>query len=390
MCKNRIIKNPHTSPFGIFFLTVIFLFLFILCTGCKNDKDLTESGDESKTQFWYVLNNGTVEEVSGITDRGAASLLPWTIQERITDIALYHQNLYFLVNGSGLFTISSEEDNHFIIKTLYDPGYFEYKTVTSIMPFHISGNNDGIVCHLYFNSMIFPFPIDDSLYDNANLITLTPSENRLFIEELYPLTPEQEPHWEIVRMLPVNKDSLYLEWKNSQKSYSEFKYSCYSVTRRNDREIQWQEFLAAYGFISISDKKTPEQLRLLCERVIRDSLRQKKETTFHFFVEDKESHVTTRYIKKASVPMTDADFEIITVKIFKDEKGYYALVDSGFIYYIKAGNNNIRKISLPSLPVHFHYTDFFIMNNSVFMAWEESLFVNVGVAGLLILKDTPL
>ena len=75
--------------------------------------------------------------------------------------------------------------------------------------------------------------------------------------------------------------------------------------------------------------------------------------------------------------------------MFKDEKRYYALILPGLIYFIDK-NNQIKQIPLPPLPSGFHFTDFFVDDNMLYVTWEESVFVNVGAAGLLLMKDDNL
>lgn len=330
------------------------------------------------------------------------SLLPWSVQERITDIALYRDRLYFSVNGFGILTCPALKAGQVDFKTYYDHSYFEYKTLTTILPVYSPGNNkiggnnetggnevvdEYILCHLYFNAMVFPFQPDDFLFDSANIIKLTHSKEELFIEELYPAPPEQVPHWEIVGFLPVNRSTFHLEWKNSQNTFTEFRYSCYSVKEQKEEEEEREDFINAYNFTPLTGEKVPGSLKFLCEKIMVDGPWETQYTTFHFLVKEKRTHITNRYIEKAMVPLTDGNFEIVTVRMFSDELGYYALTQTGLVYFTRHADPVIRQIQLPHLPEGFHYVEFFIHDNILLLTWEESVFMNVGAAGLLIVRD---
>ena len=265
----------HTQLFrnNIFSICFFLFFLVFICIGCGFLGKEKEEPEIADNEFWFVLNKGDIVQVTDLFNRESYCLLPWTIQERITDIALCNKKLYFSVNGYGIFTVQLMGNERIVFKKYYDPEYFEYKTMTTILPVNKSekdnlgmtlvdslarDNEEEILCHLYFNSMLFPFQIDDILYDSANLIKLTHTKDELFIEEIYPVPPEAIPHWEIVGFLPLSRDEFYFEWKNSQKTFSEFRYSSYLVEEQKEKEINWEDFLESYGFIPISDENTPE------------------------------------------------------------------------------------------------------------------------------------
>lgn len=390
----KIILKYHQKR--IIFIPVLIVCFFTICTGCGQNGQEMNKFSIKNNKCWFKLEQGKLVQVKDQQNIKPGSLLPWSVQERITDIVLFKNRLYFSVNGYGILACSSLKEDRIGFTPYYDHHYFEYKTVTTLLPVYVSrdmendmknNTDEHIVCHLYFNSMVFPFPQDDILFDSANIIKLTHTKDELFIQELYPVPPEKTPHWEIVGFLPVNKDTVHLEWKNSQKTYTEFRYSSYSVHEQKEKAEDREDFLHAYNFTPLSEGKTPEPLRLVCERIMAQSSRNLHDTTFHFLVEEKVSHITHRYIKKALVSITDEDFEIVTVRMFEDELAYYALVQTGFVYFIRKDDNTIRQIELPHLPEGFCYTGFFIHDKTLLLAWEESIFMNVGAAGLLLYRD---
>ncbi|MBN2534437.1 MAG: hypothetical protein JXB88_16245 [Spirochaetales bacterium] len=382
--KERIIKLNNHRQKNILFFPVCFIWLFVACTACIQNGH--EKGNSSlKKNEWFTLEQGRLFRAEHPPAAGTKSLLPWSVQERITDIALFRDKIYFSVNWYGILACSSLNGEQAHFQPYYDYHYFNNKTITMILP--VRDTEEYILCHLYFNSMVFPYQQDDMLFNSANIVKLTHSENELFIEELYPVQPEKAPHWEIVGFLPVNKDMIHLEWKNSRNTYTEFRYSCYSVKEQNEKEETRKDFINAYNFTPLTVEETPESLIHIGEKIMADFSRKAGCTTFHFFLTEKISHITSCYIKAASVPMTDENFEIITIKMFEDEQGYYALMQSGVVYFTGKDDTEIRRISLPALPEGFHYTGFFIHDNILVLTWEELEFMNVGAAGLLLFRD---
>ena len=49
---------------------------------------------------------------------------------------------------------------------------------------------------------------------------------------------------------------------------------------------------------------------------------------------------------------------------------------------LNTGDNSIQKLHLPSLPENFNYTAFSISDTEITAAWEESVFYEVGRAGI--------
>jgi len=387
-------KEFKEKPKPILSIHLLVFCLIIFLPGCDFSQNKKIEPDSKERELWYVLSKENLLQVADSSHLRSGSLLPWTVQERITDISILNDKLCFSVNGYGILLCKSINKDPVIFTTLYNHDYFTYKTITTILPVNnekleISNENskEYILCHLYFNSMAFPFKLDTNLFNNANLIKLIPDNNELLIEELYPILPEETPEWEIIRFLPATENKYHLEWKNSQKAYSEFRYSWYSVKEKTEIAENWEEFLEAYNFKPYTDEKNPASLKILCKKMINESSRDEAATTYHFLIKDKYTHLTSRYIKESSVPCTDESFEIVTVKMFEDGINFYALWKSGSLYVIPKGDTEVRKINIPALPDGFTFTNFIIHENTLLLTWEESEFLNVGTAGFLIYRN---
>ncbi|MBN1697161.1 MAG: hypothetical protein JW881_06585 [Spirochaetales bacterium] len=358
---------------------ILALLLLPLILSCIIQDNKGRMNDDSR---WYRLRKGTLTAIRFPQATDDRTFLPWTIQERITDFSIFNGRLFFTVNGYGLVALSESGNPRYVSTPLYNEETFKYKTMTSLIPV-----KEALLCHLYFNTTLFPFDIASITTRNENLIKLIPGENICHIQPVLSPTQIEKSGWELVTFLPADTYRYYCEWKLSSETQSEFDYSIYDLNEKKETKITRDDFREAYHFVRFDEAGVEENMKTLCRYCIDKSGYDPGVTTFHFLVKSKQTNLIRRLVHEAPISIKSRLFELITIHMFSDEQKIFALLPDGHLLSVDKRSGLKHKQRLPDLPEGFFYTGFFINNGTIFASWEETQFIKVGAAGLLVIKN---
>jgi hypothetical protein len=353
----------------------IFIFTILLSCGNQNDTFLKAAREAPK---WFVLENGRFKLIPGPNALKSGTLLPWTIQERVADIAFDHGTIIFGINGFGVAYLDVNKPSNRAFHYFFDAEMFSRKTITAIIPF-----GDQACCHFYFNTSLSD---DDRSVAQPQKVNFAffPVEGvqDRFVPYYLPLQKKREG-FEAVGFLPQTKIKWYIEWKKAGK-ITTFDYSLYDMGGKIESAISRDEFRAAYAFADLDDAATDPAIRNLGHEIIGRIGRDEDTTTYHFSARVKDSNLTELYAAGSHAKITDDTFEIENVAMFRDERGIYALPGNDAMLFLQYDSNKIEEMSLPDLPDGYSYSGFFVHDGLVFLQWEETAFYKTGNAGLIV------
>jgi len=334
---------------------------------------------------WYQIQGGKLEPVESPVKAVRVEVKPWTVQSRITDSVLADSKLYMAINGNGIASMTLLSDSPPLFHYFYDPVIFKYRTITTLLYLQ-----DSILCHLYFNEMLNTTTPDTLKIEGISLVKLTPQyENYKFI--ILPFQKEH-PDYESVTFLPETIKDFHFEWKYSSEKETKFAYTNYNLTNNREEKETRADFLSEYNFKDEKKSEIPGELETIFKASIKalKSLKTKEgQNIVHFSVKSPDNSV----IKRFSYNKTDTTansgsvyFNIITIPIRITKKGIYAMLPHGILIYYSQNYPKPVQNVLPVLPAGYRYTGFNCLNDYLVFYWEQSSFIKVGSAGILLWK----
>ena len=145
------------------------------------------------------------------------------------------------------------------------------------------------------------------------------------------------------------------------------------------------EQLSAEGFRAACEpppyNRMPDMLKVLA-----DAIENNRDLYLNVFTED--SADATIFFKSARNQTNDTLEERVPVNVYavqysqSDGKQNAAILLPDGTLLLNTSEHGIRKVQLPSLPENFTYTVFSISDTEITAAWEESIFYEVGRAGI--------
>ena len=218
---------------------LIFLLLLLNCNNSSNENHTYTNEPEppeTNTENWYILENGHFTKFDFPSELRKGEMLPWTVQERVSDFVIFNNNVIAAVNGFGISIIKIHENTKF--EYLYNQDIYQYNTITKLFSV-----DNSVLCHFYFNSIL-------NINGNSN----TGSLNTM--QYFYSETPEpvdipfkkNNPEWEIISMLPVKDNCFFLEWKNLEGNTVNFRYSKIYLNANTEELITRDQYRNQFAF----------------------------------------------------------------------------------------------------------------------------------------------
>lgn len=361
--------------------------VFSACTKQKTETEVPQAQKSASAvtvetppanhwKYFSVGDNGSIQikNADAVSEIPAAVFKPWTEAVRVADFGLNHGNAVFLINKCGLYPIRSLQSN-----ALLPAGHELFSHVTAGDLYMVDGQ---FFIRVYQNSIF----LSRDISENTHFLLRTDPECKLYT----PVADIANLH------LPKAAQCKSLEQAGGQW-YASFKADngtdiSFSYVKCGNFAVFMQQ--DAYKHI---EQLSAEEFRAACEpplynrmpdmlKELANAIENTRDLYLKTFTEDsadgtvffKPARNQTNSTMEEKVPIT-----VYTVQYSQSDanRGAALLLPDGTLMLNMSGRG-IRKAQLPSLPENFIYTAFSISDTEITAAWEESIFYEVGRAGI--------
>ena len=360
--------------------------VFSACTKQKTETEVpqvqesasavpVESPSINHWKYFFVDGNGSVQvkDADAVSEIPAAVFKPWTEAVRIADFALNHGDAVFLINKCGLYPVHSLQVN-----APLPAGHELFSQATAGDLYTVDGQ---FFIRIYQNSI---FLSDDA--ENPHFLLRADSNLKAY-------TPAAD-----VRNLHLPKEAQCKsleqgggQWYASFKADNGTDISFFYVKCNTFASFTHED---AYKHI---EQLSAEEFRAACEpqhysrmpdmlKELTNAIESNRDLYLKVFTED--SVDGSMFFKPAQNQTNDTMEERVPVNLYavqsskSDGKQNAAILLPTGTLLLNTGDNSIQKLHLPSLPENFNYTAFSISDTEITAAWEESVFYEVGRAGI--------
>ncbi len=319
---------------------------------------------------FYQLGGGVLVSVASPSAR---SFLPWTVQERVADLAIRDDVLWLAVNGRGLASLLPGDPRG--MTAYFDPMLFAHRTLTTVLP------SDGqLLVHLYYNAMLNTVEPEALSPRGVSLLLLDPRSREPGYSIVVPPIQAADPGWEAVGFAPVSPREFLVEWKRSGEE-TRFTWTWFQLAGRVQSEVTRDDFRRAMGYLPARSEAVPASVA----RAIAAATAAMG-----------EPDVGASYlfpIRSQGVPLKvtrrlGGGDSMVTVPVFIDGESAAVLLPDCRLALVAPGAA-VREVALPPLPDGFRYTDLARLGEWVVIPWEQVRFTDVGAAGILELRLAP-
>ncbi|WP_235619672.1 MULTISPECIES: hypothetical protein [unclassified Treponema] len=335
-------------------------------------------------KYFSVADNGSVElkNTDAVSEIPAAVFKPWTEAVQVADFGLNNGNAVFLINKCGLYPIRSLQSS-----AKLPVGHELFSQATAGDLYTVDGQ--------FFIR----------IYQNSIFLSRDTSENTLFLLRADSGFSSYTPVADVTYLhLPKGAQCKSLEQVGGQW-YASFKAD-------NGTDISFS-YVKCSNFASFMQKDaykhieqlSAEEFRAACEpplynrmpdmlKELADTIESNRDLYLKVFTED--SADGSVFFKPARNQTTDTMEERVPVTVYavqyslSDASRSAALLLPDGTLMLNASRRGIRKVQLPSLPENFSYTAFSISDTAITAAWEESIFYEIGRAGIFTAKLSEL
>jgi hypothetical protein len=382
----------------------------------------------------YVLNHGLFQKIDDPADAKDTVPLPWPSQTRITHIYTNGRTLFLLVNGYGIAVLNVREENP-VDKNQPDaadpaagpagdygaavagqpaadppaaavPGpagddQFSYYYTRKLFGGRSSGRlyrtPGALLCHVYRDEMTTAGGADTPAADidptvrAASFIRFPLDEHGLGpAEPLAPGWQKEHTAWQAVVINPLAGNTVAVEWKLRTTDRVRFHYTAFDLADGQEEEHNREWFLGTFTFTKALGTETPAPYAALFRACINKLTQPGGEYLLHFTVTATGAHRSRRFAFQTARYEQSDNSTYLSVRVVQDHDRLCALLPDGILLLMQGDNGKIRRLRLPRLPAHYHYTRVILFRDRVYAAWEDIRFFRVGAAGLttLPLADT--
>jgi len=322
----------------------------------------------------YQLQDGRFAPLAEGQQPSTAPLQPWTVQQRVSDLAVLGERVYLGVNGYGIAELDPQTENELDFTYFYDPLIFRYRTVTTLIP---ERNEDSLLCHLYFNRLLNVVSHTELKLQGISLLRLDPSSGIYgFVTPPY---QEEHPEWEAVGFVPVTPVELFLQWKYSDRNRTLFSYSRFDLAALEEEEVESLDYRRSYGF---GDARRTDALQVLLGEARRLLDTPGISTAYQLHIRSDGQPLPRRY-EYHPEDFTSADqIRLYTLYGAKYGNSHLLLLPDGLLLQSSAGTRQLRRYRLPPLPADHPYTQLLVHGQKLIAGWEQTAFTEVGAAGI--------
>lgn len=363
------------------FLLILSLLLIISCSKEKHPTGIadissgisTSESNEKITHTWFYFTNDSFLKTTAPEDVMEVTFKPWTQAVRISSSLQSNDQGYFTVNGVGLLVCTNNSST---------PMFITDKSVFSGLTTDHLCFNDGVpVFHTYYNDF---FDSEAKFLNNPILYQFSNATN-IF----YPLLNNQIlglPDETTVTNILKNNKTWTLELKKNDSGRKIYEYISFDTLEPLSSKLVLTRPISTSSYRELCTPKTfssaPVRLKELLGKV---------PSQFNFYVTSTNltGNSPATYLHQTEND-TSENFPMqckallhdnFSIAIFTDGTSFFAgALPNKYII----NNGESLAFRLPKLPENFSYTDFVVINNTLYVAWEESDFFQIARSGFLI------
>jgi len=323
---------------------------------------------EANARF-FQLDGGIFDRVAGPAAFTRRDPLPWTVQERIADLAFAGDTLWLAVNGHGLASVEPGDPPSFAAR--YDDWLFPHRTITTLVP------GDGkLLCHLYYNATLNTAARGSLKAEGISFLSFETAIDDYAV--LLPPFQRRHPQWEAVGAAPLANGEFLVEWKLAAEETS-FVWTRFVPLTLAEGPTTREAFQQALAYAPADGAATSEGVRRLFDACLGElaagRARLREDVSVLFVVRERGAA-----LKRTFRSGTAEGF--VTVPVFLEPGAGRALLPGGKILSV-AEDGTRTTLDLPGLPAGFRYTDLVRGGEHLVVPWEEVRFTDVGAAGIL-------
>lgn len=319
---------------------------------------------------FYQLDDGAFDPVAGPWAFARREMRPWTVQERIADLAFVGDTLWLAVNGRGLAAVAPGDPPSFAAR--YDEWLFPQRTITTLV-----ARGGSLVCHLYYNATLNTAPRESLKAEGISFLSFETGLENYAV--LLPPFQRANPGWEAVGVAPLAGGDFLVEWKLAADETS-FAWTRFAPSTRTEAPSTRAAYQQALAYRSADDPAAVSRgVRLLFDACLADlaagGVRPGSAVSVIFVVRER-----TEALKRSfRAGIGDA---FVTVPVFLEADAGRALLPGGRVLALAADGSRTT-LELPALPAGFRYTDLVRSAEHLAAPWEEVRFTDVGASGIL-------
>lgn len=365
--------------FAIFFLPL----LFFSCA--KKNENFSEPviEIETKNHNWFCFENGKINRIKNIKDASNIPEKPYTISTRISEISTEKskenqiQKGFAIVNQIGFLTF--EDENFYLSEDTFT---FSGKTADNLIFYE-----NIPFCGLYTNSF---FQENYSQTNNSTFLVKLNPETQIIYKVLNSENITKNPEDQITDFL-FDGNVFSCIAKNSENSEINFKYISFqtkdSLLNINPQNAE-EKILVNYNSIEeFRNAKKQEDFSKAPERIKKLLKNIGKSVNFEIKVYTTDGISCKNYINQKTTGKTLQAQAVIsenwTLALFQDGTIYLdGFLNNGF----QINKGKICALRLPKLPNSYIYTGFSLSDNTLYVSWEKTNFVNTSNSGFLQIK----
>ncbi len=336
--------------------------------GCTRSPRAAAAPAADPNARFFQLDGGIFDRVAGPADPGRRPARPWTVQERIADLAFLGGTLWLAVNGHGLAAVVPGDPPSFAAR--YDDWLFSQRTLTTLLA------RDGrLLCHLYFNATLNTVARSSLKAEGISFLAFDPGIDDFAV--LLPPFQRANPSWEAVGAAPLADGGFLVEWKLAGNETS-FAWTRFAPDSKAEGPSTREAYQKALAYAPADGPEVSSGVRAVfaaCTARLA-AARAGDAASIVFVVRDR-----TGAARRAFRSGTGDAF--VTVPVFLDAASGSGLLPDGSVVVVRADGTH-ETLALPKLPAGFRYTDLARSNGCLVVPWEEVRFPDVGAAGILL------
>ena len=361
--------------------------VFSACTKQKTETEVpqvqesasavpVESPSINHWKYFFVDGNGSVQvkDADAVSEIPAAAFKPWTEAVRVADFALNHGDAVFLINKCGLYPVHSLQVN-----APLPAGHELFSQATAGDLYTVDGQ---FFIRIYQNSIF----LSHGASQNTYFLLRTDSSFKTYmpVADVMHLHLPKEAQCKSLEQVGSQWYASFKADKGTDISFFYVKCNTFTALTQDD----------AYKHI---EQLSAEEFRAVCEpplyhrmpdmlKELTNAIESNRDLYLKVFTED--SVDGSMFFKPAQNQTNDTMEERVPVNLYaiqsskSDGKQNAAILLPTGTLLLNTGDNSIQKLHLPSLPENFNYTAFSISDTEITAAWEESVFYEVGRAGI--------
>ena len=326
-------------------------------------------------KYFFIGDNGILQlkNADTVSEIPAVAFKPWTEAVRVADFGLNHGNAVFLINKCGLYPIRYLQS-----KAQLSVGHELFSQTTAGDLYTVDGQ---FFIRIYQNSIFLSHGAENThflLRTDSEITTYTP------VADVTNLHLPKEAQCKSLEQVGSQWYASFKTDSGTDISFSYVKCSNFDAFMQEDA-YKYIEQLSAEEFRAACEpqhyNRTPDMLRKLA-----DTIESNRDLYLKVCTED--SADGTVFFKPAQDQTNSTLEERIPVTVYTIQyshsdgnRGTALLLPDGTLL-LNTNDRGIQKAQLPSLPENFNYTAFSISDTAITAAWEESIFYEIGRAGI--------